>query len=312
MEGGSRSVVERGASRGVMERASEGLLGGRSLCLIGLTVEECRAAGRTSIYMDSATSGWFAPERWRQRAQRARDAFGLVLLLVLATYVLASLIDNEGWTAVVLLAVTTATSVVALVSSHARPRFVRAAIVFSGASIVLGAIGAATGERAWLNVASMIQVTLLAIAMLAVLRRVVTTAEIGSRTILGAISVYTVLGILFSFAYSTVDRIQSGPFFSEVTDPKGSEFLFFSYTTLTTTGYGNLVPAGQPGRMLAGLEMMLGQLFLVTLVAGLVSLWRPGERLLQRRGGGAGEHGGSAAGPGGGAEGVGGNPEVSR
>ena len=156
---------------------------------------------------------------------------------------------------------TTATSVVALVSSHARAGFVRAAIVFSVMSIVLGVIGAATDEPTWLNFASMIQVTLLAIAMLAVLRRVVTTAEIGSRTILGAISVYAVLGILFSFAYSTIDHLQSGRFFSEVTDPKGSEFLFFSYATLTTTGYGNLVPAGQPGRMFAGLEMMLGQLF---------------------------------------------------
>jgi hypothetical protein len=239
--------------------------------------------------MHSAANGWFAPDRWRQRAQRARDAFGLVLLLVLTTYVLASLIDNEGWTAVVLIVVTAATSVVALVSSHARPRFVRAAIVLSALSIVLGAIGAATDERIWLNLASMIQVTLLAIAMLAVLRRVVTTAEIGSRTILGAISVYAALGILFTFAYSTIDRIQAGPFFSQVADAKGSEFLFFSYTTLTTTGYGNLVPAGQPGRMVAGLEMMLGQLFLVTLVAGLVSLWRPGERLLKRRSG-SGRH----------------------
>ena len=65
--------------------------------------------------------------------------------------------------------------------------------------------------------------------------------------------------------------------------PQGSDFLFFSYTTLTTTGYGDLVPAGQPGQMVSGLEMMLGQIFLVTLVAGLVSLWRPGEALRQRR-----------------------------
>jgi hypothetical protein len=245
--------------------------------------------------MDRPATRRSPADRWRLRAQRATDAFGLVLLLVLATYVLASLIDNEGWTAVVLLVVTTATSVVALVSSHARAWVVRTAIAFSALSILLGGIGAATGERTWLNFGSMIQVTLLAIAMLAVLRRVVTSAEISSRTILGAVSVYTVLGILFSFAYSTIAHVQSGRFFSEVAHPTGSEFLFFSYTTLTTTGYGNLVPAGQPGRMLAGLEMMLGQLFLVTLVAGLVSLWRPGERLLKRR-----------------SEKAGGEPEISR
>ena len=55
-------------------------------------------------------------------------------------------------------------------------------------------------------------------------------------------------------------------------------YLFFSYTTLTTTGYGNLVPAGDVGQILAVFEMLTGQVFLVTLVAGLVSLWRPGAR----------------------------------
>ena len=81
----------------------------------------------------------------------------------------------------------------------------------------------------------------------AVLRRVVTSAEVGSRTILGAISVYTVLGILFTFAYGTIDRIQGGGLLRRRARPKGSDFLFFSYTTLTTTGYGDLVPGGQAG-----------------------------------------------------------------
>ena len=130
----------------------------------------------------------------------------------------------------------------------------------------------------------MIQICLLAMAMAAVLRRVVTSAEVGSRTILGAISVYTVLGILFTFVYGTIDRIQGGALLRRaIAHPGGSDFIFFSYTTLTTTGYGNLVPGGQPGRMIAGLEMMIGQIFLVTLVAGLVSLWRPGEALRRRR-----------------------------
>jgi hypothetical protein len=105
---------------------------------------------------------------------------------------------------------------------------------------------------------------------------------VSSRTILGAISVYAALGILFTWAYSLIDRLEGGGFFGEGVAVEGSDFLFFSYTTLTTTGYGNLVPAGQAGRMVSGLEMMIGQVFLVTLVAGLVSLWRPGEGLLRR------------------------------
>jgi hypothetical protein len=224
-----------------------------------------------------------ARERWLARAERARDAFGLVFLLVLTTYVLASLLTNRGWSAVILTVATSATSVVALTSSQARAETVRIALLLSVLTVALAAIGAATGDHGWLNVASAIQVGLLTVAMLSVLRRVVSSAEVGFRTILGAISVYTVLGILFTFLYGLVDRTQGGAFFEGVPHPAGSDFLFFSYTTLTTTGYGNLVPGGQPGRMIAGLEMMIGQIFLVTLVAGLVSLWRPGEGIRRRR-----------------------------
>jgi hypothetical protein len=222
-------------------------------------------------------------ERWVRRAETVSDAFGLVLLLVLVTYVLTSLLANHGWPAVLLTVATSATSIVALVSSHARVGLIQAAILLSGLTILLAAIAAASGDRTWLNFASAIQILLLAIAMAAVLRRVVTTADVGVRTILGAISVYTVLGILFTFLYGTIERIQAGSFFEGAGASDGSDFLFFSYTTLTTTGYGNLVPGGQPGRMLAGLEMMIGQIFLVTLVAGLVSLWRPGQALRRRQ-----------------------------
>src|ERR1044071_3617004 len=200
------------------------------------------------------------------RAERASDAFGLVFALVLTTYVLTSLLANHGWSAVVLTVATSATSIVALTSSHAHRGLVRAAIWLSALTILLAVVAAASGDRTWLNFASAVQISLLAIAMAAVLRRVVTSAEVGFRTILGAISVYTVLGILFTFLYGLVERTQGGAFFEGVPHPAGSDFLFFSYTTLTTTGYGNLVPGGQPGRMIAGLEMMLGQIFLVTLV----------------------------------------------
>lgn len=221
-------------------------------------------------------------QRWVERAERVRDAFGLVLLLVLVTYVLTSLLGDKGWPAVIVILSGSATSVVALTSSHAQHRFVVLAIWLSGISVLLAALAAASDQRVWLTIASGIQVVLLTCAMGAVLRRVITTAEVGSRTILGAISVYAVLGLIFTFVFATIGRIQDTPFFEGQTHNHGGDFLFFSYTTLTTTGYGDLVPAGEPGRMIAGIEMMIGQIFLVTLVAGLVSLWRPGDALRRR------------------------------
>ncbi|MGD9735403.1 MAG: potassium channel family protein [Solirubrobacterales bacterium] len=237
--------------------------------------------------MDEASRNARRGQRWVVRVEHVRDAFGLVLLLVLLTYVLTSLLGERGWDAVVICVTTGVTSIVALISAHAHRRLVRAAVWISALTVLLAAVAAASGAQLWLNVANAIQVLLLTVAMGTVLRRVVANAGADSRTILGAISVYTVLGLLFTFLYAFVARVQSGPFFEGHPHPEGSDFLFFSYTTLTTTGFGDLVPGGQPGRMLTGLEMMIGQIFLVTLVAGLVSLWRPGERL-RRRGGGSG------------------------
>jgi hypothetical protein len=242
--------------------------------------------------METASRRARRRERWFQRAEGFSDAFGLVLVLVLLTYVLSSLLPNSGWQSIVLTVVTSATSVVALISAQARATIVTVAIGLAALTCVFATLYAVAGGRYWLAADSLIQALLLTAAMLSVLRRVVMSAEgVGARTILGAISVYAVLGLLFSFVYDAIDRIQAGAFFEGGAHTTNSDFIFFSYTTLTTTGYGNLVPDGQPGQMVAGLEMMIGQIFLVTLVAGLVSLWRPGERLRRRhaeRGGEAG------------------------
>jgi len=91
-----------------------------------------------------------------------------------------------------------------------------------------------------------------------------------------------IFGFRFTSLYAAVDRLQAGPFFGDRRGSETGDFIFFGSTTLTTIGYGNLVPSGQPGKMFAGLEMLLGQIFLVTLIARLVSLWRPQRRLAGR------------------------------
>ena len=84
-------------------------------------------------------------------------------------------------------------------------------------------------------------------------------------------------GMAFAFAYRALGALQAGPFFGSQGEGTFSRDLFFSFTTLTTTGYGNLVPAANPDQTFAVLEMLTGQLFLVTAVAKVVSTWRPGR-----------------------------------
>jgi hypothetical protein len=142
---------------------------------------------------------------------------------------------------------------------------------------VLAAIGAVSGDDGFYAAAGLIQMLLLVAATVAVLKSVLSELAVNFRTILGAISVYMIFGLIFTSLYLALDRLESAPFFEHGGGGTG-DFVFFSFTTLTTTGYGDLVPARQPGMMFAGLEMLLGQIFLVTLIAGLVSLWRPRQR----------------------------------
>jgi hypothetical protein len=215
-------------------------------------------------------------EHWTRFATRVANAFGLVLLLVVAIYVLASLVNYSGWGAVALSVVTGACATVALVSAEARPWMARWAAGLAATSVAFTVISAIAGGRTLAGIAALIQVVLLTFAAGEVLGAVLREHEVNFRTILGAISVYVLLGILFTYLYLAVDKLQAGQFFGQPIQT--GDFVFFSITTLSTTGYGNLVPAGQPGRMLSGLEMLVGQIFLVTLIAGLVSLWRPGSR----------------------------------
>jgi Ion channel len=212
----------------------------------------------------------------RERArQRVPHAFGLVLFGLVSTYVLASLISYRGVGGVVITAIAALSGTLAFASAQARPRALVWASRLGALAVALSVVAAITGTQAFYGLTGLTLAVLLATSVLAVLRAVLTQQRVGFRTILGAVCVYVTLGLLFAFAYVGIDRLQGGPFFGPGVHLESGDYLFFSMTTLTTTGYGNLVPAGQPGDMFAGLEMLIGQIFLVTLIAGLVSLWRP-------------------------------------
>lgn len=222
---------------------------------------------------------WVRKETPLERAQRIADAYGLVLFLILTTFVVTMTLPPEGWAGrVAAVAAAGLTAVVAFTSAGVEPGRVRLATV-----VVILAIGAAFAGKlvssdALLGIAFVAAACMLGIAALVILRRVVFASEVDFRMILGSISVFTLVGLLFGFLFLALGRLATGDVFAGVAHPRSGDYLFFSFTTITTTGYGNLVPAGEIGQTLAVLEMLFGQVFLVTLVARLVSLWRPGVR----------------------------------
>ena len=95
--------------------------------------------------------------------------------------------------------------------------------------------------------------------------------EVNAQSITGAVCIYLLFGMLFMFFYGAAAILGHGDFFAQGTDGTRSLRFYFSFVTLATLGYGDYTPAHEIGRMLAVLEALLGQLYLVTVLALLVS-----------------------------------------
>jgi len=96
------------------------------------------------------------------------------------------------------------------------------------------------------------------------------------KAVTGAVCVYVLIGLLFVYVYGLIAVIGSGDFFAQGTDGTRSLRLYFSFVTLATLGYGDYTPAHELGRTLSVVEALFGQLYLVTVVAVLVSRMRGG------------------------------------
>jgi Ion channel len=225
---------------------------------------------------DASASARRHPVRQLARAMVSPDSYGSVLLLILFTYVF-SVTVTSSWAASLVITVQIATVWAVLHVSGARRSVRRVAaallLISALAAIVNLFVGReTTGEGA----VAFMSVVLYVIAPFSITRSLIFRREVDLQTVLGAIDIYLLVGMLFAFIYRFLGVIQPSAFFgAAVGDGKFPQDLFFSFTTLTTTGYGNYVPAGNPGQSFAVAEMLIGQLFLVIAVAKVINAYTP-------------------------------------
>ncbi len=230
--------------------------------------------GSTSAPRSSTTSRPRPPWTVERLVGVVTDRYGLVLILLLATYVLASALPLHDWVAATLVGLQGVTVTLTLAASGASQAHRRASAAAALAALAVSIGAAIIGGRAG-GVPALICAILLSASLLAIVRRLLVHERVTSQTLLGAMCCYVLFGLIYTFVYAGVSRLDTRPFLTPATSHSLSDFLFFSFTTLTTTGYGNLVPANGLGRALAMLEALTGQLFLVTVVARLVAMWMP-------------------------------------
>lgn len=202
------------------------------------------------------------------------DTYGLVLILILLDYIAVSALHDNSWGRVCIVALLGLTLWYTLRVSRARRIWQLLAILYLVASTVSALVSELTpGADVVTQRVTLAGGLLLIITPIAIARRISTHRVITVETVMGAISVYLLIGMSFAFVYSATAYVSGAPFFTGQSTATINAYLFFSYSTLTTVGYGNLVPEGSVGQTFAMLEALFGQIYLVIVVARLVSLW---------------------------------------
>ena len=216
--------------------------------------------------------------------QRIHYHFGVVLGLILLSIgfqMAAGQSDVARLLAVILQAITL---VAAVVASRAHPAIIRLAILGGLLAIVAAALAIMGTAQTGNGSGRGLTLLLVALAPVAIASGMVRMfrerGHITVETMFGVLCIYLLVGMFFGTAYAGIEEIGGHHFFRQLTSAQSetSDFLYFSYTTLTTVGYGDLTASTNLGRSLAMMEALVGQIYLVTVVAVIISNLRPARR----------------------------------
>ena len=204
-------------------------------------------------------------------AEEARwaDRYGLLFLLILVALVLTA--ANTTWLKIAAVLVQGGVVLFAFLAARVGRRAWRLAIVLVPLAVILGIAGRFGDSRPAETVAATINLVLPAAAIVALGRRIVVEPFVSSRTIIGLLCVYLLIGMTFAATYITIAVVSEEPFFVQTDHAQPVDFTYFSLVTLATVGYGDFTAANPMPRMLAAIEGLTGQLYLVTVVAVAVS-----------------------------------------
>jgi len=224
--------------------------------------------------------------------------YGLLLLVLVGTYLLAAFSGAKLATEIQVLLFALVLLIALRNSPMPRPwPLVIGAVTVIGTAVTFwtslnGSRDGKAAEDPW-------KALLLLMAAIMVVRRVLLKRTVTIQSIYGALSAYIILGLMFASVFAAADHLTTTDFFANNEPANTQTFQYFSFTTLTTLGYGDFTAAESGGRSIAVLEALTGQVFLATLVARLVAAYRTQDQPEQpvRPGGSGSEDGDLAVNP---------------
>jgi Ion channel len=197
--------------------------------------------------------------------------------MIVIVFAFAATAPDTEWARSVIVFIQSATLVVALWTSGLT-KYARGSLIIVGIASALAVLLVLRPSNTLTGIVGIFELVLTLAVAAIVAFGIVDQGEINEQSVTGAICVYLLLGLMFTFFYGAVATLDSAPLFSQGTDGTVAIRLYYSYITLATVGYGDYTPATNFGHLLAVIEALTGQLYLVTVVAVLVSRMKPKRR----------------------------------
>jgi Ion channel len=207
-------------------------------------------------------------------ALRGRLGHGILLALVIASVAVQLLVAGSSSARFAVVLLQAATLVVAVRSAGALATWVRlASLTASVAAVAALVLWIVHGEIPT-GTAAVANGLLVAVApgviAAGLVRDLRNTRTVTVSTLAGVLAIYLLAGMFFSFLYGVIDAVDADALFAGVSHSTAAEQLYFSFVTLSTVGYGDFAPVGDLARALAVFEMLVGQIYLVTVVALII------------------------------------------
>jgi len=201
--------------------------------------------------------------------------YGLVLLLAIASIALQMSLPNGDASRFVTIVLQAATLVAAVRVSGMLRSPLRVASVVAGAAVIAATVTWVVRGDIPTGPAAIVNGLLVVAAPLAIARGLMVDlrerSDVSASTLMGVLAIYLLAGMFFSFVYGLIGAIDSSSLFSQSATLDRQNELYFSFVTLCTVGYGDLTPASGVARSFAVAEMLIGQIYLVTVVSLIVS-----------------------------------------
>ena len=208
--------------------------------------------------------------------RRARERYGLLLAVLIASFVVQGTAPtSDVWRGIVTVLLGAALLLAFLAADMPARRLRIASLLVTvvvGAGLLSLLIGLSEAELGFTAIANALLVALAPPSIVAgVVRSLRAHHEVTVQVLFGVLCLYLLAGMFFAFVYAAIDQMSGNPFFTNGLDATPARSIYFSFTTLTTVGYGDLTAASNVGHTLAVTEALLGQIYLVTVVSVVVA-----------------------------------------